>query len=189
MGGGRGEEAESQDAYILNTRACVRCFHCCFHCVLSDGIGFAFSIRIDADQATWRRRRRRSIEAPKALRSALVGSGTAVIVKEPELLEKKLMSNGPASVLNLTFEFVYWLVPKDPSVVKLLRLLLNTPRESVGGFVLAALRSKTVFLKTVGVKGFPMLRMPTVLPLFNGTMVAVRVLVPVLMVTTGEPAR
>jgi hypothetical protein len=118
-----------------------------------------------------------------------VGSGTAVIVKEPELLEKKLMSNGPASVLNLTLEFEYWLVPKDPSVFKLLRLLLITPRESDGGFVLAALRSKTEFLKTVGVKGFPMLRMPTVLPLFNGTMVAVRVLVPVLMVTTGEPAR
>ena len=146
------------------------------------------TLQIDGDQAAWRRRRRRSIEAPKALRSALVGSGTAVIVKEPELLEWEEMSNGPALVLNLALTFEYWLVPKDPSVFKLLRLLLNTPRESSGGFVMAAMRSKTEFLKSV-LKGFPMLRMPTVLPLLNGTMVAVRMLVPVLMVTTGEPAR
>jgi len=36
------------------------------------------TLRIDGDQAAWRRRRRRSIEAPMALMSALVGSGTAV---------------------------------------------------------------------------------------------------------------
>ena len=57
-----------------------------------------------------------------ALMSALVGSGTAVIVKEPELLEEKVMSNGPALVLNLALEFEYWLVPKDPPVFKVLKM-------------------------------------------------------------------
>ncbi len=133
-------------------------------------------------------RRRRSIVAPKALMSALVGSGTAAIVKEPEMLLWKVSFNSPTLVLNFAVAFLYWLVPKDPSVSKLLRVLLITPRESSGGDVLLMFRSINWFL-TSELKGFAMLRIPTVLPIVAGTRVAVSVLSPVLMLTIGDPAR